>query len=99
MRGLAAGLGVMLVDDGGADGEGGGGSVCNSVELQLVRTLRRGRCSGVAAAAGGTTRLGVARLCHFFRAIMPFFMLLLCYFYATIMLLLCQIMPNYARLC
>ena len=56
MRGLAAGLGVMLVDDGGADGEGGGGSVCNSVELQLVRTLRRGRCSGVAAAAGGTTR-------------------------------------------
>ena len=42
MRGLAAGLGVMLVDEGGADGEGGGGSACNSVELQLVGVLRRG---------------------------------------------------------
>ena len=48
----AAGLGVMLVDEGGADGEGGGGSACTSVELQLVGVLRRGRCSGVAAAAG-----------------------------------------------
>ena len=52
MRGLAAGLGVMLVDEGGADGEAGGDSACNSIELQLVGVLRRGRCSGVAAAAG-----------------------------------------------
>ena len=36
MRGLAAGLGVMLVDEGGTDGEGGGGSACNSTKLQLV---------------------------------------------------------------
>ena len=52
MRGLAAGLGVMLVDEGGADGEAGGDSACNSLELQLIGVLRRGRCSGVAAAAG-----------------------------------------------
>ena len=61
MRGLAAGLGVMLVDEGGADGEGGGGSACNSVELQLVGVLRRGRCSGVAAAAGRDRTTGGAR--------------------------------------
>ena len=42
MRALAVGLGVMLVDEGEADGEGGGGSACNSVELQLVGVLRRG---------------------------------------------------------
>ena len=52
MRGLAAGLGVMLVDEGGADEEAGGDSACNSVELPLVGVLRRGRCSGVGAAAG-----------------------------------------------
>ena len=52
MRGLVAGLGVMLVDEGGADGEAGGDSACNSIELQLVGALRRGRCSGVAAATG-----------------------------------------------
>eukprot|EP01043_Picozoa_sp_COSAG02_P005198 COSAG02_NODE_140_length_34374_cov_913.416443_1_plen_38_part_10 len=28
MRGLAAGLGVMLVDEGGADEEAGGDSAC-----------------------------------------------------------------------
>ena len=61
MRGLAAGLGVMLVDEGGADGEGGGGSACSSVELQLVGVLRRGRCSGVAAAAGRDRTTGGAR--------------------------------------
>ena len=72
MRGLAAGLGVMLVDEGGADGEAGGDSACSSAKLQLVGVLRRGKCSGVAAAAGweGTTggtrgllrRVGLLRL-------------------------------------
>ena len=63
MRGLAAGLGVMLVDEGGADGEGGGGtcSACNSVELQLVGVLRWDRCSGVAAVAGRDRTTGGAR--------------------------------------
>ena len=61
MRGLAARLGVMLVDEGWADGEGGGGSACNSVELQLVGVLRRGRCSEVAAAARRDRRTGGAR--------------------------------------
>ena len=61
MRGLAAGLGVMLVDEGGADGEAGGDSACNSIELQLVGVLRRGRCSGVAAAAGRDRTTGGAR--------------------------------------
>ena len=56
-RDLAAGLGVMLVDEGGADGEAGGDSPSSSAKLQLVGVLRRGKCSGVAAAAGweGTT--------------------------------------------
>ena len=72
MRGLAAGLGVMLVDEGGADGEAGGDSACSSAKLQLVGVLRRGKCSGVATAAGweGTTggtrgllrRVGLLRL-------------------------------------
>jgi len=61
MRGLVAGLGVMLVDEGGADGEAGGGSSCNSVELMLIGILRRGRCSGVAAAAGRDRTTGGAR--------------------------------------
>ena len=61
MRGLAAGLGVMMVDEGGADGEAGGGSSCNSVELMLIGILRRGRCSGVAAAAGRDRTTGGAR--------------------------------------
>jgi hypothetical protein len=52
---------VMLVDEGRADGEAGGDSACNSVELQLVGVLRRGRCSGVAAAAGWDRRTGGAR--------------------------------------
>ena len=60
-RDLAAGLGVMLVDEGGADGEGGGGRACNSVELQLVGVLRRGKCSGAAAATGSEGRIGGAR--------------------------------------
>ena len=72
MRGVAAGLGGMLGDEGGADGEAGGDSACSSAELQLVGVLRRGKCSGVAAAAGweGTTggtrghlrRVGLLRL-------------------------------------
>ena len=61
MRGLAAGLGVMLVDEGGADGEAGGDSACNSIELQLVGVLGRDRCSGVAAAAGRDRTTGGAR--------------------------------------
>ena len=39
----------------------GGGSACSSVELQLVGVLRRGRCSGVAAAAGRDRTTGGAR--------------------------------------
>ena len=38
--------------EGGADGEAGGDSACSSAELQLVGVLRRGKCSGVAAATG-----------------------------------------------
>ena len=41
MRALAVGLGVMLVDEGGADGEARGDSACNSVELQLVGVAAR----------------------------------------------------------
>ena len=44
------GLGVMLVEEGGADGEAGGDSPSSSAKLQLVGTLRRGKCSGAAAA-------------------------------------------------
>ena len=57
MRGAALGMGGLLVGEGGADGEAGGDSACSSAELQLVDVLRRGKCSGVAAAAGweGTT--------------------------------------------
>ena len=51
MRGLVAGLGVMLVDEGGADGEAGGGSPSSSAKLQLIGALRRGKCSGGAARA------------------------------------------------
>ena len=61
MRGLAAGLGVMLVGEGGADGEAGGDSACSSAELQLVGVLRRGKCSGAAAATGREGRTGGAR--------------------------------------
>ena len=57
MRGAALGMGGLLVGEGGADGEAGGDSACSSAKLQLVGVLRRGKCSGVAAAAGweGTT--------------------------------------------
>ena len=40
MRGLVARLGVMLVDEGGADAEGGGGSACNSVEFVSVERIK-----------------------------------------------------------
>ena len=72
MRGAALVMGGLLVGEGGAGGEAGGGSACSSAELQLVDVLRRGKCSGVAAAAGweGTTggtrgllrRIGLLRL-------------------------------------
>ena len=61
MRDLAAGLGVMLVGKGGDDGEAGGASPCSSVFLQSVGVLGRGRCAGVAAAAGGGGRTGGTR--------------------------------------
>ena len=51
----------MLVGEGGADGEAGGDSACSSAELQLVGVLRRGKCSGAAAATGREGRTGGAR--------------------------------------
>ena len=56
-----AGLGVMLVEEGGADGEAGGGSPSSSAKLQLIGALRRGKCSGAAAATGWEGRIGGAR--------------------------------------
>ena len=47
--------------EGGADGEAGGDSACSSAELQLVGGLRRGKCSGAAAATGREGRNGGAR--------------------------------------
>ena len=57
----AAGLGVMLVEEGGADGEAGGDSPSSSAKLQLVGVLRRRKCSGAAAATGWEGRIGGAR--------------------------------------
>ena len=51
----------LLVGEGGADGEAGGDSACSSAELQLVGVLRRGKCSGAAAATGREGRTGGAR--------------------------------------
>ncbi len=51
----------LLVGEGGADGEAGGDSACSSAELQLVGGLRRGKCSGAAAATGREGRAGGAR--------------------------------------
>ena len=45
-----AGLGVMLVEEGGADGEAGGDSPSSSAKLQLIGALRRGVCGGAARA-------------------------------------------------
>ena len=45
-------MGVMVVGEGVADGEVGGDSACSSAESQLVGVLRRGKCSGAAAAMG-----------------------------------------------
>ena len=62
MRGAAlVGMGGLLVGEGGADGEAGGDSACSSAELQLVGVLRRGKCSGAAAATGREGRTGGAR--------------------------------------
>eukprot|EP01043_Picozoa_sp_COSAG02_P046075 COSAG02_NODE_4278_length_5555_cov_5.837243_3_plen_86_part_00 len=60
-KNAAAGLGVMLVGKGGAADEGGGDSACSSAELQLVGILRRGKCSGAAAATGWEGRTGGTR--------------------------------------
>eukprot|EP01043_Picozoa_sp_COSAG02_P061018 COSAG02_NODE_8106_length_2707_cov_29.223806_1_plen_108_part_00 len=60
-RGSGARLGVMLVEEGGADGEVGGGSPSSSAKLQLVRALRRGKCSGASAATGWEGRIDGAR--------------------------------------
>ena len=54
-------MGGLLVGEGGADGEAGGDSACSSAKLQLVGVLRRGKCSGVAAAAGWEGTTGGAR--------------------------------------
>ena len=54
-------MGGLLVGEGGADGEAGGDSACNSLELQLVGVLRRRKCSGAAAEAGREGRIGGAR--------------------------------------
>ena len=54
-------MGGLLVGEGGADGEAGGDSACSSAELQLVGVLRRGKCSGAAAATGREGRTGGAR--------------------------------------
>ena len=51
----------MLVEEGGADGEAGGDSPSSSAKLQLVGVLRRGKCSGAAAATGGEGRTGGTR--------------------------------------
>jgi len=53
-RGVArsTGLAGCLVGEGRSDGEGRGDSACSSAELQLVGVLRRGKCSGAAAATG-----------------------------------------------
>ena len=59
--GLAAGLVVMLVGKGLADGERVRTSACNSVSLQLVGVLRRERRSGAAVATGRDSRIGGAR--------------------------------------
>ena len=54
-------MGGLLVGEGAADGEAGGDSACSSAELQLVGILRRGKCSGAAAATGSEGRIGGAR--------------------------------------
>ena len=51
----------LLVGEGGADGEAGGDSACSSAKLQLVGVLRRGKCSGAAAATGREGTIGGAR--------------------------------------
>ena len=70
-RARGAGLGAMLVEQGGAADEGGGDSPSSSAFLQLVGVLRRGRCGRAAAATGrggqtGGTR-GRLRLLGLFR--------------------------------
>ena len=48
-----AGLSVMLVEEGRADGEGGRDSPSSSGFLQPIGVLRRRACGGVAAGKGG----------------------------------------------
>ncbi len=50
------GLGVMLVEHGGAADEGGGDSPSSSTFLQLVGVLGRRRCWRAAAATGRGVR-------------------------------------------
>ena len=54
-------MGGLLVGEGGADGEVGGDSPSSSAKLQLVGALRRGKCSGAAAATGWEGRIDGAR--------------------------------------
>ena len=48
----------MLVGEGAADDEGGGGSAPGSAYLRLVSVLGREACGGVAAATGGGGQSG-----------------------------------------
>ena len=50
-----------MVGEGRSDGEGRGDSACSSAKLQLVGVLRRGKCSGAAAATAWEGRIGGAR--------------------------------------
>ena len=56
----AAGLREMMVEEGGADKEGGGGSPSGSGLLQQIGMLRLGAC-GRAAAATHRGRIGSTR--------------------------------------
>ena len=52
-------MGGLLVGEGGADGEAAGESACSLAQLQLVGVLRRGKCSGAAAATGWEVTPGI----------------------------------------
>ena len=60
-RAHGAGLGVVLVEQGGAADEGGGDSPSSSAFLQLVGVLGRGRCGRAAAATGRGGQTGGTR--------------------------------------
>ena len=57
----AAGLREMMVEEGGADKEGGGGSPSGSGLLQQIGMLRLGACGRAAAATHRGRRIGGTR--------------------------------------